>query len=663
MLEKNDKIRDYTLLKFLGKGQFGEVWLAEKQLQFGNRSFRHALKFLSNIGNEIDLQSAEAEIDTWIEASGHPNVMSVLDMFAHKKHIIIVSEYAEGGSLKRWLSKSEDKAPTREKAVTMMLGILSGIEHLHSRNVVHRDLKPDNILLQGNFPRITDFGISRIVSTNSMLTKVVGSPAYMSPESFDGIKSPQTDIWSAGVILYEMLTGDLPFDADTIFGLAAAIRQQLPKPLPEDIPEELRRVVDTALHKNLTRRFQTAQGMRIALEHVAHDLKVTSKRKAAATERLDDASGYPDPNAVTEAVENNIRDVSIITSALEPAEDPMVKPVDESIETNLSLAGATRNAGPMGNNVQTHAENEIVRLGQMMPERKAGFSPAGKRAALIAGVAGGGLISVFAVVLFGISFSKIFMSGGSILPGTGNPAAVPASVAMTPCGLAKDIPAEMACIEGGQFRMGTDAGDVEESKPEHVESVRPFLMDQYEVTNEKYLEFVKSAGHKPPVGWKNNTFLTGQGKLPVVGVNWNDANDFATWAKKRLPTEKEWEFAARGTDGRIYPWGNDWKPGYANAGGAKLKLVDVGTNKDGKSPFEIYDMVGNAAEWTADDFVNYPKGHLTEFYRGKINLKTIRGNAFDAEKAFATTTYRYGLESTGALYERTGFRCIKDVVK
>ena len=169
-------------------------------MQFANRSFRHALKFLSNLGNEIDLKSAEAEIDTWIEASGHPNVISVLDMFSHKKHIIIVSEFAEGGSLKRWLYKSDGKAPSQEKALKMMLGILSGIEHLHSRNVVHRDLKPDNILLQGNFPRITDFGISRIVSTNSMLTKVVGSPAYMSPESFDGIKSPQTDIWSAGVI-------------------------------------------------------------------------------------------------------------------------------------------------------------------------------------------------------------------------------------------------------------------------------------------------------------------------------------------------------------------------------------------------------------------------------------------------------------------------------
>ena len=100
MLEKGDKIGDYTVARFLGKGQFGEVWLAEKHLQFSSRKFQHALKFLSNLGNEIDLKSAEAEIDTWIEASGHPNVMSVLDMFAHNEHIIIVSEYAEGGSLK-----------------------------------------------------------------------------------------------------------------------------------------------------------------------------------------------------------------------------------------------------------------------------------------------------------------------------------------------------------------------------------------------------------------------------------------------------------------------------------------------------------------------------------------------------------------------------------
>ena len=188
MLDKGDKVGDYTLVRFLGRGQFGEVWLAEKQLGIGKRRVRHALKFLFNLGDEINLKSAEAEIDTWIEASGHPNVMSVLDMLIYKDVVVLASEFAEGGSLKGWLDRSGGKAQSDEAAVEMMLGILRGIEHLHLRSVVHRDLKPDNILLQGDFPRITDFGVSRMVSSRSMSTKAMGSPGYMSPESFDGSK-------------------------------------------------------------------------------------------------------------------------------------------------------------------------------------------------------------------------------------------------------------------------------------------------------------------------------------------------------------------------------------------------------------------------------------------------------------------------------------------
>ena len=273
MLEKDDKIGEYRLEKFLGRGQFGEVWLAEKQLQVSTRKVRHALKFLFSAGEEIDLKAAEAEVDTWIEAGGHPNVMSVLDMLTHRGHIIIVSEFAAGGSLKSWLTSNGGKAPSEEKALELMRGILRGIEHLHSKSVVHRDLKPDNILLQGDFPRITDFGISRIVDESTMSTKAVGSPAYMSPESFSGNKSPQNDIWSAGVILYEMLSGDYPFFHETIYGLVNTILEDEPQPLPETVSPELRKIVETALQKNREKRFQTAREMLTAIEGASYEMK------------------------------------------------------------------------------------------------------------------------------------------------------------------------------------------------------------------------------------------------------------------------------------------------------------------------------------------------------------------------------------------------------
>ena len=162
-----------------------------------------------------------------------------------------------------------------------------------------------------------------------------------------------------------------------------------------------------------------------------------------------------------------------------------------------------------------------------------------------------------------------------------------------------------------------------------------------------------------PSKWRNGNYPTGQGKFPVTGVNWADASAFARWKGKRLPTEEEWEAAARGANGFRYPWGDEWILGKANAGGENRTLIEVGKYSS-SSPFGVYDMVGNAWEWTSSNFKAYPGGNLPDIYKGKTNLKTIRGGSFESKKEFATTTYRIGWSATEAEnYNSTGFRCAK----
>jgi serine/threonine-protein kinase len=668
MLEKDDVIGDYKLINFLGRGQFGEVWLAEKQLQFSKRKFRHALKFLSNFGDEINLKAAEDEIDTWIEASGHPNVMSVLDMLIHKEHIIIVSEFAEGGSLKSWLVQNGKKAPSHEKALEMILGILRGIEHLHSRNVVHRDLKPDNILLQGNFPRITDFGISRIVSTNSMSTKAMGSPAYMSPESFQGSKSPQCDIWSAGVILYEMLNGTHPYTSETIYGLVASIQQDEPTPLSDNIPLELRKIVENALQKDTSKRFQTAREMRIAVERAIHNLKVKAEasENAIKEEIVNHISTQPIiENTYKEELNNN---EIIETQPLEPTQKIITQPQVEIVgETQPSQIQKTKDTNELERGKPYKRDSKNARMSHEV-KRNPSHSQTKqiKKGLWILGGTSGlifGFLIIGSLILYTIYNNYIFRLEADNLD---NPKLVDTKSAnISANDVTKDTkltaPLGMVFVSGGEFMMGRDDGKSEAEKPAHKVTVQPFFMDIYETTNEQYAQFVKATNRNPPTEWKNGVYLNGQSKFPVVGVNWEDAKAFCKNAEKRLPTEEEWEFAARGTNNFLYPWGNDWKKGSANADGTSQTFTEVG-RFNGKSPFGIYDMVGNAWEWTGSEFKAYPNGKLPEVFAGKANLKTIRGGSFEAPKDFATTTYRLGWAAVGAEnYNRTGFRCVKDV--
>lgn len=262
MPHMGESIGPYTLTNKLGQGGFGAVWLAERRTSI--TTTRVALK--TPLDGEIDLESIKHEADLWVQASGHPNVVPIIEANVYDGQVVIVSEYAPGGTLADQLSRLHSNPMPVDVAAEMIFGILAGLEHLHLKQIIHRDLKPANILLQGETPRLTDFGISRILKSTSQSSNIAGTPVYMAPEAFDGKRSAQTDIWSVGIIFYELLTGCLPYPQTDLASLVGAILRHNPEPLPVSVPPVIREVVNRALQKDPQNRFKSASEMRQALK-------------------------------------------------------------------------------------------------------------------------------------------------------------------------------------------------------------------------------------------------------------------------------------------------------------------------------------------------------------------------------------------------------------
>lgn len=261
MFSAGQEIGLYTLIKRIGRGGFGEVWLAERRSKFVTTKVAIKLP----LEEQVDTELIKREAVLWEQASGHPNVLPIIDADEYDGQVVIVSEYATDGSLEQLLKQNGGRLPIK-KAVEITIGILNGLEFLHSRKIIHRDLKTANVLLQGDAPRLADFGISRVMQTTAVSINAAGTPIYMSPEAFDGKRNKQTDIWSVGIILYEMLSGSFPFSVSSSSEILAAIIMKEPAPLSEEFPVELRKIVMKALSKPTSARYQTGLEMRNDLQ-------------------------------------------------------------------------------------------------------------------------------------------------------------------------------------------------------------------------------------------------------------------------------------------------------------------------------------------------------------------------------------------------------------
>ena len=285
MPKVDDRIGPYQLIKKIGKGGFGEVWLAKNVTALVSRNPQVALKIPHD--EDVDLDAIKQEAAIWLAATGHDNVLPFIEANVYGDQVVIVSEYAPDGSLHGWLKPHGGRAPSTEMAIELIGGILNGLAHLHARNIIHRDLKPDNILLQGTTPRITDFGISRIFKTTTKRTQVVGTPVYMAPEAFDGERNQQTDVWSVGVMLYQLLAGRLPFKGETYEEVKNVVLAKPPHPMPESVPLWLQRVVTKAIEKKPEARYKTAKEMLSALQPpVANTPTTVPKSKHPQPQRV-----------------------------------------------------------------------------------------------------------------------------------------------------------------------------------------------------------------------------------------------------------------------------------------------------------------------------------------------------------------------------------------
>lgn len=278
MFREGSTVGPYTLVRKLGSGSFGAVWLADRVTPIATTTV--ALKV--PLGDEVNMDAIKQEATTWVQASGHPNVVPIIEANMYDGQVIIASEYIDSGSLEDWLRRNGGRAPSIDGAVDIVCGILSGLEHLHSRHIIHRDIKPANLLLQGETPRLVDFGISRILKNTSRSIMAAGTPSYMAPEAFDGRRNEQTDIWSVGVIMYQMLAGRLPYPQQEMTSLIGAIVSGSPDPLPVSVPGPVQAVLNRAMAKDPAQRFRSASEMRAALRNAMEVVRQGRGQQAPA---------------------------------------------------------------------------------------------------------------------------------------------------------------------------------------------------------------------------------------------------------------------------------------------------------------------------------------------------------------------------------------------
>jgi formylglycine-generating enzyme required for sulfatase activity len=536
MPKANDLIGNYQLIRKLGAGGFGEVWLARDI----NSSTPSEVAVKTPLNSEVDLDALLQEATLWARASGHPNVLEFLDARVFDGQVVLVSEYAPDGSLTNWLRRHGERAPSVEAAVEMALGILAGLEHLHARSIIHRDVKPDNVLLMGATPRLADFGISRVLKSTSKSAVSAGTPVYMAPEAFNRRRNQQTDLWSVGVILYQMLSGRLPFEGDDMAELYGAILNEDPEPLPALVPEWLRQAVAIAMAKEPERRYRTAAEMSAALTAPAPGIEEKPAQPLRRTAPVDKLAPKREPTLV---------------ETQQPDRNPTIA---DSLRPN-SVPPAPR------------------------PRRLS------KR---LMGLSAGVLVIALAIYL------AVYQATNSAAPTSGAIGSA-ASAGQSFTEDLNGVKLEMVGVPGGEFLMGSPEGEEGRENnegPQHRVTIQAFSIGKYEITQAQWKAVMD--GNNPSNFPGDDRPV--EGISWADAKEFCEKLTQMTGKRYGLPSEAEWEYACRARTTGAYAGDLDKMAWYDVNSGAKTQLVGQML----ANAFGLYDMHGNVREWCEDVWRN-----------------------------------------------------------
>jgi formylglycine-generating enzyme required for sulfatase activity len=579
-----------------------------------------------------------------------------------------------------------------DKVIPLLEPVAQALEVVHRRGIAHRDIKPANIFVIGAdteemHVKVLDFGIAKVVQSaaeHGSFTKTGGkvtsfTPAYGAPEQFSrsqGATGPWTDVYALALVMTELLIGRPPLEGDDFIQLGMATADPSRRPTPGSFGlrgnDALEAVFTKALAVKPQDRFATAgefwQAVRRSQNMQAMQMSDPNPQSWVAPQ----GTGRTAP-ARTGGTAPHAAQLGSAATELYPA---AAQAVSQGPSTRDPVASPT---SP---------------------------TPSRSKGGLFAG------IGIGAIVVAGAGFFLMNKGGGDRATASPSPSSSAASVpAAAPVVSAAPPPKacapKMARIEGGKFFMGSDEKDADgDERPAHQVTLSPYCIDLYEVTAGEYkaCSDVGECKRAPiEVDWKDirpgekkafsplcNARVAGEadrGTHPINCVDWDMAATYCAAQKKRLPTEAEWEFAARGPDGRRYPWGDEapdktrmnacgkeclaWgaKNGVSMGVGGKGMFADddgfpttapVGSFPEGKSRYGLFDVVGNVWEWTSDWDGKYAPDPVTDPTGPKMGERRIvRGGAFNgAMPSWVRPSQRYS-DNPNAHSHAYGFRCAK----